>query len=113
MPFLLGLDLIRIAFSCIRVGSIVLYTGQGKFHDSTKDTFEYVLGQADSTVGNLKSFSSYLTSAKTVGVDQVFLPKDVQNNIDKVNTLVTSAADTLESATENNKDEIFKYLDDV
>ena len=109
------LNLIPIAsfFSWIRIGAIVLYTGQAKFHDSTKDTLEYVLGQADSTVGNLKSFSNYLTNAKTVGVGQVFLPKDVQSNIDTVNTLVTAAADTLESATKNNKDDIFNYLDAV
>ncbi|KAH6758701.1 plasma membrane fusion protein [Perilla frutescens var. frutescens] len=95
------------------IGSIVLYTGQGKFHDSTKDTLEYVLGQADSTVDNLKNFSNFLTSAKGVGVDQVFLPQNVQDNIDKVNTMITSAADTLDSATKNNKNDIFIYLDAV
>lgn len=105
--------LIPCVFSCIRIGAIVLYTGQGKFHDSTKSTFEYVLGQADSTVDNLKNFSNYLTSAKRAGVDQVFLPQDVQNNIDKVNTMITSAADTLESATKNNKNDIFNFLDVV
>lgn len=72
-----------------------------------------MLGQADSTVDNLTSFSNYLTTAKTVGVDQVFLPKDVQNNIDSVNRLVTSAANTLDSATKDNKDDIFHYLDTV
>ncbi|KAG6429936.1 hypothetical protein SASPL_107993 [Salvia splendens] len=86
VAYALSLILLTLFTVAAVVGSIVLYTGQGKFHDSTKDTLE---------------------------VDQVFLPKDVQNNIDKVNTLVTSAADTLESATENNKDDIFKYLDAV
>lgn len=95
------------------IGAIVLYTGQGKFHDSTKYTLEYVLGQADSTVDNLKSFSNYLTSAKRIGVNQVFLPQDVQNNIDKVNTMITSAANTLEDATKNNKNDIFSFLDTV
>ncbi|KAL1551346.1 hypothetical protein AAHA92_19204 [Salvia divinorum] len=113
VAYALSLILLTLFTVAAVVGSIVLYTGQGKFHDSTKDTLEYVLGQADSTVGNLKSFSSYLTSAKTVGVDQVFLPKDVLNNIDKVNTLVTSAADTLGSATQDNKDDIFNSLNTV
>ncbi|XP_057790669.1 uncharacterized protein LOC131007766 [Salvia miltiorrhiza] len=113
VAYALSLILLTLFTIAAVIGSIVLYTGQGKFHDTTKDTLEYVLGEADSTVGNLKSFSNYLSTAKTVGVDQVFLPKDVQNNIDKVNTLVTSAADTLESATKNNKDDIFNYLDTV
>ncbi|XP_047966767.1 uncharacterized protein LOC125211111 [Salvia hispanica] len=111
--YALSLILLTLFTIAAIIGAIVLYTGQAKFHDSTKDTLEYVLGQADSTVGNLKSFSNYLTNAKTVGVGQVFLPKDVQSNIDTVNTLVTAAADTLESATKNNKDDIFNYLDAV
>ncbi|KAG6425311.1 hypothetical protein SASPL_115739 [Salvia splendens] len=111
--YALSLILLTLFTIAAIIGAIVLYTGQAKFHNSTKDTLEYVLGQADSTVGNLKSFSNYLTNAKTVGVGQVFLPKDVQSNIDNVNALVTSAADTLESATKNNKDDIFNYLDTV
>ncbi|KAK6147842.1 hypothetical protein DH2020_018754 [Rehmannia glutinosa] len=95
------------------IGSVVLYTGQGKFHDSTTSTLDYVLEQADSTVDNLKNVSDYLTAAKKVGVDQVFLPREVQNNIDNVNSMITSASNTLESATKNNKDDIFRYLDAV
>ncbi|PIN16008.1 hypothetical protein CDL12_11338 [Handroanthus impetiginosus] len=95
------------------IGAIVLYAGQGKFHDSTRSTLEYVVGQADSTVKNLKSVSNYLTAAKKVQVNQNALPRNMQNDIDKVNNLITSAADTLESVTKNNKDDIFHYLDDV
>lgn len=103
-----------LKISCwISVGSVVLYTGQGKFHDSTKNTLDYVVGQADSTVINLRNVSSYLTNAKGVQVDQVFLPRSVQGKIDNVNNMITSAADTLDSATRNNKDDIFRYLDAV
>ncbi|PIN09545.1 hypothetical protein CDL12_17876 [Handroanthus impetiginosus] len=94
------------------IGAIVLYAGQGKFHDSTRSTLEHVVDQADSTVENLKNVSNYLTAAKKVQVGQNSLPQNVQND-DKINNLITSAADTLESVTKNNKDDIFHYLDDV
>ncbi|KAI3455274.1 hypothetical protein Pfo_011937 [Paulownia fortunei] len=111
--YALSLTLLSLFTIAAVIGSVILYTGQGKFHNSTRSTLDYVVGQADSTVDNLKIVSNYLTAAKKVGVDQVFLPQDVQNNIDKVNTMITSAADTLESATKNNKDDIFRYLDAV
>lgn len=69
--------------------------------------------EADSTVGNLKNVSDFLSAAKKVEVDQFSLPQEVQDNIDRVNNLIASAADTLDSATKNNKDDIFRYLDAV
>ncbi|KAK4395371.1 hypothetical protein Sango_1691400 [Sesamum angolense] len=81
--YALSLVLLTVFTIAAIIGSVILYTGQEKFHDSTKSTLDYVLGQADSTVSNLKNVSNYLTAAKKVGVDQVFLPQDVQNNIDK------------------------------
>lgn len=100
-------------FSCIRIGSVVLYTGQGKFHDSTKDTLNYVLLQANSTVRNLKDVSSFLTAAKSIGVNQVTLPQQLQKSIDNVNSLITTAANTLDSVTKDNRADIFRYLDAV
>ncbi|XP_073040081.1 uncharacterized protein [Primulina eburnea] len=111
--YCLSLILLSLFTISAIVGSVVLYTGQGKFHGSTRSTLDYVVGQADSTVNNLKDVSNYLTSAKKIGVDQVFLPQDVQNNIDKVNNLITSSATQLEEATDNNKDNISHYLDVV
>ncbi|KAL0342144.1 UNVERIFIED_CONTAM: hypothetical protein Scaly_1877000 [Sesamum calycinum] len=111
--YALSLILLTVFTIAAIIGSVILYTGQEKFHDSTKSTLDYVLGQADSTVSNLKNVSNYLTAAKKVGVDQVFLPQDVQNNIDKVNNMIVSASDALESATNQNKDDIFRYLDAV
>ncbi|EYU21690.1 hypothetical protein MIMGU_mgv1a0245131mg, partial [Erythranthe guttata] len=111
--YALSLILLMLFTISAMIGSAVLFTGQAKFHDSVKTTLDYVLGQADSTVGGLKNVSNYLSAAKKVGVDQVFLPQDVQNNIDKVNTMITSSANTLDSATKNNKDDIFRYLDAV
>ncbi|KAL3835506.1 hypothetical protein ACJIZ3_010242 [Penstemon smallii] len=95
------------------IGSVILYTGQAKFHDTTKSTLDYVLVQADSTVGNLKNVSNYLTTAKGVGVNNIFLPQDVQDHIDKVNNMISTAANTLDTVTQNNRDDIFHYLDIV
>lgn len=93
------------------IGSVFLYTGQGKFHDGTKDTLEYVVQQAGSTVDNLRNVSNILAVAKHTGVNQIFLPQNVQNNIDKVDTKISSAADTLERETEKNKKDIMTVLD--
>ncbi|GER44099.1 cardiolipin synthase [Striga asiatica] len=113
--FAYALSLIFLSLFTIAaiIGSAVLYTGQGKFHESTKSTLDFVLQQADSTVENLQNVSGYLTAAKNVRVNHVFLPRQVQTNIDNVNGMITTAANTLESATKNNKDDIFRYLDAV
>ncbi|KAL8464589.1 hypothetical protein ACS0TY_034192 [Phlomoides rotata] len=111
--YALSLTLLLLFTIAAIIGSVVLYTGQGKFHDSTKSTLNYVLEQADSTVHNLKNVSSYLNAAKKIGVDQVSLPPKVQNSIDNVNSLITIAANTLDSVTKDNKDDIFRYLDSV
>ncbi|CAN1828456.1 hypothetical protein LINPERHAP1_LOCUS32236 [Linum perenne] len=74
----------------------------GKFHRSTTQTLEYVVSQADSTVENLKNVSDYLASAKLLGVDQVFLPADVQTDIDQIGGRINSSASLLsEKSSEN------------
>ncbi|KAF1870450.1 hypothetical protein Lal_00003656 [Lupinus albus] len=94
-------------------GCLVLYTGQGKFHESTKDTLKYVVGQADFTAENLRNVSDYLSAAKTIGVDAVFLPTDLQKNIDDVVSKIYSAAVTLSTKTADNSDKIKEGLDGV
>ncbi|OIV97266.1 hypothetical protein TanjilG_07018 [Lupinus angustifolius] len=91
-------------------GCLVLYTGQGKFHESTRDTLKYVVGQADFTAENLRNVSDYLSAAKTIGVDAVFLPTDLQKNIDDVVSKIYSAAVTLSTKTADNSDKIKKGL---
>lgn len=92
------------------VGSIVLYTGQGKFHATTSDTLDYVVLQSDSTAGNLRNVSDYLAAAKNIQVDRVSLPKDIQNSIDRVDGSIRSAASTLEDETDKNKHRIKDIL---
>lgn len=95
------------------IGCIVLYTGQGKFHRSTTETLGYVVGQANITVENLRNFSDYLSAAKKIGVDQVFLPGNIQGQIDEVVTKVNSSANSLDSRTSDNSKKIKDLLDTV
>ncbi|XP_054807352.1 uncharacterized protein LOC129309698 isoform X2 [Prosopis cineraria] len=92
-------------------GCVVLYTGQGKFHGSTSDTLDYVVDQADFTAQNLRNVSDYLDAAKKIGVDAVFMPSDVQKNIDDVQTKIKSAAATLSNKTQENSEKIQDGLD--
>ncbi|KAK7281458.1 hypothetical protein RIF29_09476 [Crotalaria pallida] len=92
------------------VGCIVLYTGQGKFIGSTSNTLEYVVSQADFTAENLRNVSDYLNAAKKIGVDAVFLPSDLQKNIDDVISKINSSAVTLSTKTADNSDKIEKGI---
>ncbi|KAB1204659.1 hypothetical protein CJ030_MR8G012731 [Morella rubra] len=93
------------------VGCVVLYTGQGRFHSSTTDTLAYVVYQADFTAEKLRSVSDYLGAAKQIGVDRVFLPSNVQTDIDQIETKINSSASTLADRTVENSDDIQDLLD--
>ncbi|PRQ46236.1 hypothetical protein RchiOBHm_Chr2g0086861 [Rosa chinensis] len=110
-----ALSLILLIFFTVAaiVGCIVLYTGQAKFHSSTTKTLDYVVNQADTTVESLRNLSGYLGAAKRIGVDSVFLPSDVQSNIDTTITKLNSAATKLSDTTEKNSDRIDDGLDSV
>ncbi|KAJ4829666.1 hypothetical protein Tsubulata_034580 [Turnera subulata] len=106
------LSLILLIFFTIAViiGSVVLYTGQGKFHSSTTGTLDYVVNQANSAADNLAIVSDYLSAAKGVGVDQFFLPATDLNNIDKVKNMINVSANILKKDTEKNSDTIRTVL---
>ncbi|KAM7459539.1 hypothetical protein LguiA_036533 [Lonicera macranthoides] len=95
------------------VGSIVLYIGQGNFHGSTTRTLEYVVDTADTTVDKLKNVSEFLSAAKQTGVDQVFLPANVQTDIDQIQNKINSSASTFSDQTVDNSDDIHDLLDSV
>ncbi|XP_052210633.1 uncharacterized protein LOC127813623 [Diospyros lotus] len=95
------------------VGCIVLYTGQGKFHNSTTKTLNYVVSQSDTTVEKLRNVSGYLAAAKDVGVVRVFLPSNVQGDIDRIETKINSSATTLHVKTEDNSRKIHNLLEAV
>ncbi|XP_008809757.2 uncharacterized protein LOC103721362 isoform X1 [Phoenix dactylifera] len=106
--------ILLILFTCAAiVGCIVLYTGQGKFHSSTSNTLDYVVGQANITVDNLRNFSESLADAKKIGVDQIFLPADIQGKIDAIQTKLNSSANDLSTKTKDNSRKIQHVLDEV
>lgn len=72
---------------------------------------DYVVNQADFTAQNLRNVSDYLESAQKIGVQAVFLPSDVQKQIDDVQTKIGSAATTLSNKTQENSEKIEDGLD--
>lgn len=92
------------------IGSCFLYIGQGKFYWSTGTTLHYVVSQADATANNLTRVSSYLDSAKRIGVNQLTLPENVLTKINNMQAKVDSAASTLSSKTHDNSRKINKVL---
>ncbi|XP_052178286.1 uncharacterized protein LOC127792034 [Diospyros lotus] len=95
------------------VGCVVLYTGQGRFHDSTRKTLDYVVNQANAVVQQLRDVSDYLAAAKQVGVLKVFLPSNVQTDIDDIESKINSSATTLASKTQDNSGDIKDLLDSM
>lgn len=102
--------LILFTFTAM-IGCAVLYIGQGSFHHSMTSTLQYVVNQADSTVDKLRNVSDYLAQAKQVGIDRVFLPTNVQTDIDEAETNINNSAGTLADKTKENSDNIRDLLD--
>lgn len=69
------------------------------------------MSQADFTAENLRNVSHYLDAAQKIGVDAVFLPGDVQKNIDEVQTKINSSAAELSSKTKENSETIKDVID--
>ncbi|XP_043702993.1 uncharacterized protein LOC122653122 [Telopea speciosissima] len=93
------------------IGSIVLFTGQGRFHRSFVDTVDYILMQADTTVDSLRNVSEFLASSKHTGVDSVFIPSDLQTKIDQVDAMISNSTGTLFHRATQNSNSIQGALD--
>ncbi|KAK9141784.1 hypothetical protein Syun_011184 [Stephania yunnanensis] len=111
--YALSLILLTLFTISAIVGCVMLYTGQGKFHGSTTDTLKYVVSQANLTVENLHNVSDILATAKKTGVDNVFLPSELQTKIDQIETKINDSSVTLASRTNKNSDKIQNVLDDI
>ncbi|KAK1429651.1 hypothetical protein QVD17_11865 [Tagetes erecta] len=109
------LSLVLLIFFTITaiVGCIVLYTGQGKFDISTKKVLKYIVNQAEKTAKALTNVSDDLAAAKKITVAQVFLPVDVQADIDEIQTKLNVSAIELSQRTKENKKDIHKILQTV
>lgn len=113
MAYALSLILLILFTIAAIAGCVVLYIGQGKFHNSTTNTLDYVVNQANTTGEKLRDVSEYLSAAKRVGVDQVFLPSDVQTNINNIQSKIDSSATALGSKTQDNSKRIRHLLNSV
>ena len=96
-----------------RIGCAVLYFGQGSFHHSTTATLEYVVQRADSASDKLRSVSDYMAQAKQVGIDRVFLPSNVQTDIDEIETKINAFTSTLATQMKETSNNIQDLLDSV
>ncbi|CAL9048459.1 unnamed protein product [Musa banksii] len=106
--------ILLVLLTCAAIaGSVILYDGQGRFHKSTSATLDYVVGQANLTVDNLQKFSSSLADARNIGVDQIFLPTDMQSKIDVLHTKINTSATALSTQTSKNSKSIHGVLDAV
>lgn len=99
--------------SIFRVGCVVLYKGQEKFHSSIIDTLQYVVSQADDTSDTLRNVSQHLVAAKQTNVVQVSLPPTVQTDIDQLQTTIDTSATTLTTKTQENSRDIKKRIDSL
>ncbi|RYR76737.1 hypothetical protein Ahy_A01g001300 [Arachis hypogaea] len=94
-------------------GCLILYSGQGKLHESTSQTLHFLVNQAHLTALNLREVSDYFDTTKQVGLaaDLSFLPPDFGDQIDHVKTKLTSASLLLSNKTDHNSHNIQQGLD--
>lgn len=77
------------------------------------DTLHFFVNQSDYTVQTLRNVTEYLSLAKTINVNQILLPSDVLDGIDKLNVELNTAADTISETTDENSVKIrrlFNYV---
>ena len=79
----------------------MLYTGQGKFYNSTRKTLDYIANEADVTAENLRNVSDFLDSSKKIGLDAIVLPQDMQRKIDEGTGKVKKVADVISDKTDS------------
>ncbi|XP_024976319.1 uncharacterized protein LOC112514220 [Cynara cardunculus var. scolymus] len=111
--YALSLAFLALFTIAATVGCVTLYTGQGKFHKSTSDTLDFVVRQSKDTVHNLNNVLNILATAKGIGVDQVSLPSDMKNNIDRVDKMINDAARDLDFDTKKNEKHIHDVLNSI
>ncbi|KAL6844051.1 hypothetical protein ACP4OV_025724 [Aristida adscensionis] len=83
-------------------GCVLLHCGREMFRLSTLDTIDYIVGQGNVTVDHLRDFADSLAAAKYIGVDQIFLPADVQKKIDVVEEKLNSSANEFSARAMDN-----------
>ncbi|KAL6974024.1 hypothetical protein U1Q18_028207 [Sarracenia purpurea var. burkii] len=92
------------------VGSVFLYTGQGKLQTSTINGLAFILKHVDITVQNLMDLFNYLLGAKKIGVGQVSLPAELMANIDKMQGEINGIAGSFRNVTEMKSENIRNFI---
>lgn len=83
-------------------GCIVLLFGQNEFREEATRTLDFVVNQSDFTIQTLRNVTDYLSLAKTITVAALYLPSDVQGQIDSLKGDLNKAADTISQKTTEN-----------
>jgi hypothetical protein len=91
-------------------GCIVLLYGQSKFHEEATRTVDFVVNQSDFTIQSLRNVTEYLSFAQTITVAALYLPSDIQGQIDNLKGDLNKAADTISQKTAENYKRIRKVL---
>ncbi|XP_010923876.1 uncharacterized protein [Elaeis guineensis] len=106
--------LLLTVFTCAAsTGCILLSVGQDEFLGEGLDTLGFVVNQSDFTVQVLKNVTDFLSLAKIVNVDQIYLPSDVQLKIDKLIVDLNDAASMLSEKTTENSSKIRQVFNDM
>ncbi|XP_068643356.1 uncharacterized protein [Aristolochia californica] len=112
-PQQICLALLILFTSAAVIGCILLSVGQDEFHGEVLHTLNFVVNQSDFTVQILKNVTEYLSLAKSIHVEQVFLSPDDKGEIDKLNVELNEAADVLTEKTSESSGKIRKALNTV
>lgn len=94
-------------------GCIVLLFGQNEFREEATRTLDFVVNQSDFTIQTLRNVTDYLSLAKTITVAALYLPSDVQGQIDNLKGDLNKAADTISQKTTENYKMTRKVLHSV
>uniref|UniRef100_A0A0D9UW66 Uncharacterized protein n=1 Tax=Leersia perrieri TaxID=77586 RepID=A0A0D9UW66_9ORYZ len=107
---ILRLVLLVIFTLTLTAGSVILLYGQIKFGEEATSTVDFVVNQSDFTIQTLRNVTDYLSLAKTITVAALYLPSDVQGQIDNLKVDLIKAADTISQKTAENYRRIRRVL---
>jgi hypothetical protein len=87
--------------------------GQSEFCDEATHTVDFIVNQSDFTFQTLRNVTEYSSLAKTLAVAALYIPSDVQGQIDDLKGDLDKAADTISLKTSENYKMIRKILHNV
>ncbi|KAK3160193.1 hypothetical protein QOZ80_1BG0056440 [Eleusine coracana subsp. coracana] len=107
-PVLLAVFVLALISGC----TVLLY-GQSEFRVEATHTVDFIVNQSDFTIQTLRNVTEYLSLAKTITVAALYIPSDVQGQIDNLKGDLDKAADTISLKTAENYKMIRKILHNV